>query len=272
MKYAKLLSLIVIPILSASCSNQPNLANQSSSSYEQSLIIKGSILEGVVSNKTHGGNAKVLLHINDYSHSTGVVNGIMIVAKPLNGSGRFNGLITGDTCSFTKLPESGIGPAIHFKGKIQGSYFKGAFIVENFRNLGQQRGVFSLSQASNSNHTKTSIESTLKRRVKEEKISWAKPQPAQRKYVAVPRSRTLTASNGAYTASAFNSQIDGNFEGWDGDTIFKLRNGQIWQQSEYDYEYNYEFSPNVLIYPSEYGGWRMKVERMSNSIGVKRLK
>jgi hypothetical protein len=26
------------------------------------------------------------------------------------------------------------------------------------------------------------------------------------------------------------SQIDGDFEGWDGETIFKLTNGEIWQQ------------------------------------------
>ena len=37
-------------------------------------------------------------------------------------------------------------------------------------------------------------------------------------------------------ASVIESQIDGEFHGWDGETIFKLTNGQIWQQAEYGYE------------------------------------
>lgn len=36
---------------------------------------------------------------------------------------------------------------------------------------------------------------------------------------------------------AIESEIEGEFNGWDGETIFKLTNGQIWQQAEYDYEY-----------------------------------
>jgi hypothetical protein len=51
------------------------------------------------------------------------------------------------------------------------------------------------------------------------------------------------------------SQIDGDFEGWEGETIVKLTNGQIWQQTEYHYEYHYAFMPEVLIYPSG-GGTR----------------
>lgn len=30
-----------------------------------------------------------------------------------------------------------------------------------------------------------------------------------------------------------DSRIEGTFQGWRGDTIFKLTNGQIWQQSSY---------------------------------------
>ena len=30
--------------------------------------------------------------------------------------------------------------------------------------------------------------------------------------------------------SVIESKIDGEFEGWEGDTIFKMMNGQIWQQ------------------------------------------
>jgi hypothetical protein len=52
------------------------------------------------------------------------------------------------------------------------------------------------------------------------------------------------------------SQIDGDFNGWEGETIVKLMNGQIWQQTEYHYEYNYAYMPNVLVYPSG-GGYKM---------------
>jgi len=32
---------------------------------------------------------------------------------------------------------------------------------------------------------------------------------------------------------AIESRVDGEFEGWDGETIFPLTNGQIWQQVQY---------------------------------------
>lgn len=65
--------------------------------------------------------------------------------------------------------------------------------------------------------------------------------------------------------------IDDEFEGWDGDTIFKLCNGQIWQQEEYAYTYHYAYRPDVLIVKTA-TGYKMKVEGVSDSIRVKRLK
>ena len=67
------------------------------------------------------------------------------------------------------------------------------------------------------------------------------------------------------------SQIDGDFEGWDGETIIKLMNGQIWQQTEYYYHYHYSLMPKVLIYKSDYG-YKMKVDGIDKAIGVTRLK
>ena len=71
--------------------------------------------------------------------------------------------------------------------------------------------------------------------------------------------------------SIVESQIDGDFEGWEGETLIRLTNGQIWQQSEYYYEYTYSFMPKVTIYRSG-GGFKMKVVGSSRAIGVKRLK
>lgn len=67
------------------------------------------------------------------------------------------------------------------------------------------------------------------------------------------------------------SRIDGEFKGWDGETLFKLQNGQIWQQSSYAYTYHYAYSPGVLIYPSG-GGYKMRVDGVDKVISVRRLK
>lgn len=43
------------------------------------------------------------------------------------------------------------------------------------------------------------------------------------------------------------SNIDGAFEGWNGDTVYRLMNGQTWKQKEYKYEYKYAYNPDVII-------------------------
>jgi hypothetical protein len=63
------------------------------------------------------------------------------------------------------------------------------------------------------------------------------------------------------------TQIEGEFEGWEGETIFKMMNGQIWQQSTYEYMYHYAYSPEVLIYEYK-GSWIMKVEDVDDTIEV----
>jgi hypothetical protein len=67
------------------------------------------------------------------------------------------------------------------------------------------------------------------------------------------------------------SNIDGDFEGWDGDTVFTLRNGQIWKQTTYGYTYHYAFSPSVLIYKAG-TGCKLRVDGADGAIGVERLK
>ena len=43
------------------------------------------------------------------------------------------------------------------------------------------------------------------------------------------------------------SKIDGTFKGWEGNTKYKLINGQEWQQKEYKYEYKYAYRPEAII-------------------------
>ena len=83
----------------------------------------------------------------------------------------------------------------------------------------------------------------------------------------------LRIMGNTYTESGdvIESRIDGEFTGWDGNTIFKLVNGQIWQQTEYAYTYSYKYMPKVTIYRSS-SGWKMKVDGMDREIRVRRLK
>ncbi|MEQ6916020.1 hypothetical protein [Halomonas aquatica] len=77
---------------------------------------------------------------------------------------------------------------------------------------------------------------------------------------------TASGSSG----SIIESHIDGEFEGWEGETIFRLMNGQIWQQSSYSYLYSYSYSPRVVIMRLR-GGYEMQVEGIDQRIQVHRL-
>ena len=75
----------------------------------------------------------------------------------------------------------------------------------------------------------------------------------------------------AFAQSVIETQVDGEFEGWEGETVVKLMNGQVWIQTEYHYEYHYAYNPDVLIYQSS-GGWKMRVEGVSKAVGVEQLR
>jgi hypothetical protein len=61
------------------------------------------------------------------------------------------------------------------------------------------------------------------------------------------------------------SKIDGDFEGFEGDTIYKLYNGSVWQQIDGKYKYKYAYSPKVLIYKVE-RSWKMIVKGITVSV------
>ena len=65
------------------------------------------------------------------------------------------------------------------------------------------------------------------------------------------------------------SQINGEFKGWEGETTYTLLNGQVWRQSVYKYEYKYSYMPEVIIYNSG-GGYIMQVE--GTRANVRRVK
>ena len=45
-----------------------------------------------------------------------------------------------------------------------------------------------------------------------------------------------------------NTKIDGEFNGFNNGAVFKLSNGQVWQQRRYKYMYRYAYRPNVRLY------------------------
>ena len=73
------------------------------------------------------------------------------------------------------------------------------------------------------------------------------------------------------SSAVIEDRIDGESDGWDGRTLVKLTNGQIWEQSEYYYHYRYAFMPKVLIYKSG-GVYKMKIDGIERAVGVRRLK
>ena len=129
---------------------------------------------------------------------------------------------------------------IAWSGTVKGNLATGSYKVE----AGAQTGSFYLAIVKDG-----------------DEVPQAKPIPAPRP-LAAPQSSCVPA---------IESAITGEVHGWDGDTIFKLDNGQIWQQAEYDYTYFYEYHPDVTIYQTR-GGCRMKVEDEDETIIVKRIK
>lgn len=82
---------------------------------------------------------------------------------------------------------------------------------------------------------------------------------------------TTLSNSGPITPDVIESSIDGEFTGWTGDTIFKLLNGQIWQQSSFDWKWQWAYSPKVTIYKSG-SVYKMKVDGVDGTINVTRLK
>jgi len=89
--------------------------------------------------------------------------------------------------------------------------------------------------------------------------------------VQIAPGRSPSQPRSAPAADVIESRIDGEFSGWKGETIFKLENGQIWQQANYAYMYTYKYRPRVLIFRT-HRGYEMQVEGVHNRIRVIRIR
>jgi len=84
--------------------------------------------------------------------------------------------------------------------------------------------------------------------------------------------RGLKTSDGDEDRTPITSRIDGRFSGWDGQTIFKLENGMIWEQVDKDKFYIKEVdNPVVIIEPSMFGRWHLSVEGHDAECRVERI-
>lgn len=67
------------------------------------------------------------------------------------------------------------------------------------------------------------------------------------------------------------SRISGEFRGWSGRTIFRLDNGQVWQQAEPGKFFYTATNPNVSIRKGSFGSYLLRIEGKNSSIRVRRL-
>ncbi len=72
--------------------------------------------------------------------------------------------------------------------------------------------------------------------------------------------------------STITSRIVGSFQGWDGQTVFTLDNGMIWEQADKDKFYVKAVeNPVVTIEPGAFRTWRLSVEGYSSECRVERI-
>jgi hypothetical protein len=165
----------------------------------------------------------------------------LTISPPLFGSGSCAIKTFDKKSGHIEIVSTGVA-SIAWSGEVKGNFVSGTYQV------GQESGKFYLAIVDDASTKSTQ----------------AAPPPTR------PPARVYREPSGG-CAPAIESSINGEFHGWDGETIFKLDNGQIWQQAEYDYTYSYSYHPDVTIYEVS-AGCRLKVEGEEETILVKRLK
>lgn len=107
----------------------------------------------------------------------------------------------------------------------------------------------------------------------------ASPNACWRKYM--PGTATICAGPGIFIIDdkplsieplfdVIESSVAREFNGWNGDTIVRWDNGQIWEQIQYKYAYTYKYRPKVIVYRSG-NALHMQIEGMDPMV-VQRLK
>lgn len=85
-------------------------------------------------------------------------------------------------------------------------------------------------------------------------------------------SRSLKSEDKGEDTSTITSKLVGKFNGWDGQTVFKLENGMIWAQASKKKFHTKEIeNPVVVIEHGMFGRWYLSVEGIDEDCRVKRI-
>lgn len=100
---------------------------------------------------------------------------------------------------------------------------------------------------------------------------WLQAQYKYWYHYAYSPDATITEENGRYLLNVagnsipvrkinnvIESRINGEFKGWEGESEYELQNGQVWQQSNYKYQYKYAYMPEAIVYEGG-SGYKMSV-------------
>ena len=70
------------------------------------------------------------------------------------------------------------------------------------------------------------------------------------------------------------SRIDGPFTGWDGQTEFRLENGQVWRQADSAdrFRSGTVMNPGVRIEPGMLDSWVLRIDGSNHRVKVRRIK
>lgn len=84
-------------------------------------------------------------------------------------------------------------------------------------------------------------------------------------------SRLVTEEIRKVEQEGLRTRIAGEFRGWDGDTVFRLENGQVWKQrlpGQWSYRAS---SPEVELSKNMMGFWMLRVLSADRAVGVTRI-
>ncbi len=87
----------------------------------------------------------------------------------------------------------------------------------------------------------------------------------------VVRSQSVAVKQAAQEEK-IEAKIAGEFDGWTGNTVFRLDNGQIWKQRLRGRYHASEEHADVVIEKNWMGFYRLTVVSSGRSVGVKRIK
>lgn len=72
--------------------------------------------------------------------------------------------------------------------------------------------------------------------------------------------------------SEINSRLRGSFNGWQGDAVFELENGMVWEQIEATrFAVPPMENPEVRIRPGMFGTWQLQVVGYNTRVRVRRI-